>query len=96
MPGRRSLYRITECFGWEGTFRGQLAQPHCSEQGHLPSEGDGALEQAAQGGCGVSFSGDIQDPPGQDPVQPAVGDPASAGGVGLDDPQRSLPTPTIL
>jgi len=30
---------------------------------------------------GVSFSGDIQDPPGQGPVQPAVGDPASAGGL---------------
>ena len=44
-------------------------------------EGDGALAQAAQGGCGVSCSGDIQDPPGQGPVQPAVGDPASAGGV---------------
>jgi len=44
------------------------------------SEGDGALEQAAQGGCGVSFSG-IQDPPGQGPVQPALGDPASAGGL---------------
>jgi len=29
-------------------------------------------------------------------VQPAVGDPASAGGVGPGDPQRSLPTPTIL
>jgi len=27
---------------------------------------------------------------------PAVGDPALAGGVGLDDAQRSLPTPTIL
>jgi len=62
----------------------------------LPSEGDGALAQAAQGGCGFSFSGDIQDPPGQGPVQLAVGDPASAGGVGLDDPQRSLPTPNIL
>jgi len=28
-----------------------------------------------------SFSGDIQDPPGQGPVQPAVGDAASAGGL---------------
>ena len=28
-----------------------------------------------------SFSGDTQDPPGQGPVQPAVGDPASAGGL---------------
>jgi len=32
-------------------------------------------------GHGFSFSGDIQDPPGQGPVQPAVGDPASAGGL---------------
>jgi len=29
--------------------------------------------------CGFSFSGDIQDTPGCGPVQPAVGDPASAG-----------------
>jgi len=29
----------------------------------------------------VSFSGDIQDPPGQGPEQPALGDPASAGGL---------------
>jgi len=35
----------------------------------------------SQGGCGVSLSGDIQDPPGRSPVQPAVGDPASAGGL---------------
>jgi len=41
------------------------------------SEGDGILEQAAQGGCGVSFSGDVQDPPGQGPVQPALGFPVS-------------------
>ena len=47
----------------------------------LHSEGDRALAQAAQGGCGVSFSGDNQDPPGHGPVQPAVGDPASAGGL---------------
>ena len=29
-------------------------------------------------------------------MQPAVGDPASAGKVGLDDPQRSLLTCAIL
>jgi len=48
------------------------------EEELLHSEGDRALEQAAQGGCGVSCPGDIQDLPGQHPVQPAVGDPASA------------------
>jgi len=34
--------RTIECFGLEGTFRGHLAQPPCSEQGHLP------LDEAAQ------------------------------------------------
>jgi len=57
-----------------------MSHPSEHEEELLPSEGDGALEQAAQGGCGVSPSGDVQDPPGQGPVQPAVGDPASAGG----------------
>jgi len=45
------------------------------------SKGSYFQEQAAQGGGGVSFTGDIQDPPGQGPLQPAVGDPASAGGL---------------
>jgi len=35
-------HRITECFGLEGTFRCYLAQPPCSEQGHLQ------LDQVAQ------------------------------------------------
>jgi len=50
------------------------------QRGRGAIQGDGALAQAAQGGCGVS-SGDIQDPPGQGPVQPALGDPPSAGGL---------------
>jgi len=50
------------------------------EEELLPSEGDGALAQAAQRGYGVSFSGDIPHPLGRGPVQPAVGDPAWAGG----------------
>jgi len=54
-------------------------------------ECDGALEQAAQRDCTFSFPRDMQNLPGHSSVQPAV-----VGGIGLDDPQRSLPTPTIL
>jgi len=67
--------------------KGQWAQieaqevPSEQEEELLPSEGDGALEQAAQGCCGVSFSGDIPAPPGCGAVPPAVGDPAWAGGL---------------
>ena len=65
--------------------KGQRAQTEAQEvrseheEELLHSEGDRALEQVAQRVCGFSFSGDIQDPPGQGLVQPAVGDPASAG-----------------
>ena len=54
--------------------------PAEDEEELLPSEGAGALAQAAQGGCGVSFSEDIPAPPGRGAVQPALGDPAWAGG----------------
>ena len=63
---------------WAQTEAEEAPAEH--EEELLPSEGDGALAQAAQGGCGVSFSGDIPDLPGRGPVQPAVGDPAWAGG----------------
>ena len=62
---------------WAQTEAQEVLSEH--EEELLSSEGDGALEQAAQGGCGVSFSGDIQDLPGRGPVRSAVGDPASAG-----------------
>jgi len=64
---------------WEQTEADKVPSEH--EEDLLHFEGDGALEQAAQRRHGFCFSGDIQDLPGQGPVQPAVGDPASAGGL---------------
>jgi len=40
---------------WAQTEAQEVPSEH--EEEFLPSEGDGALSQAAQGGCGVSFSG---------------------------------------
>ena len=47
---------------WAQTEAQEVPSEH--EEEFLHSECDGALAQAALGGCGVSFSGDIQDPPG--------------------------------
>ena len=96
-----SAWGQTLLSGAQQQDKGQRAQTEAKEalaepkEELLPSEGDGALAQAAQGGCGVSFSGDIQDQPGHDAVQPALGDPAWAGGW-VGDPQRALPSPAIL
>jgi len=90
--GQPAKHRLNQVMEYEELHaqrqdKGQWAQTEAEEvlseheEELLLSEGDGALAQAAQGGCGVSFSGDIQDPPGQGPVQTALGDPASAGGL---------------
>jgi len=63
---------------WAQTEAEEAPAEH--EEELLPSEDDRALAQAAHGGCGVSFSGDIPAPPGRGAVQPALGDPAWAGG----------------
>ena len=55
----------------------------------LSCEGARAVAQAAQGGCGVSFPGDIESPPGCVPVPPALGVPAEA--VGLDEMMSRCP-----
>lgn len=53
------------------------------------------LSKAAKRGCGVSFSGDNENLPERDPVQPAQVNLLEQG-FGLDSLQRLLPTPAIL
>ena len=61
------------------------ASPNKRAEELIYCEGDRALQQTAQTGCRVSFSGDIQDLPGCSPPQPTVGNLLLAGGAGLDD-----------
>ena len=64
--------------GQQAQSEEQEVQPEHEEE-LLHSERDGALEQAAQRGCWVSFSGDIQNQSERSPVQPVLGGPALAG-----------------
>lgn len=59
-------------------------------------EGTEALEQTAQGDCGVSFFEENPNTPGHsDPKQTAVGKLTLAGGIRLDDLQMSLLATTM-
>jgi len=78
---------------WAQTEAGEVPAEH--EEELLPSEGDRALAQAAQGGCGVSLSGNIQDLVGA-VLCSLLWVTLLWQGVGVNDPQRSLPTPNIL
>ena len=77
--------------------KGQWAQteaeeaPAEPEEELVPSGGDGALAQAAQGGCGVSFSGDIPDR-----LDAVLCSLLWVTLLGQGDPQRALPTLNIL
>ena len=62
----------------------------------LYCEGDWAVAQVAQRGCGVFIPGDAEKPSGHGPEEPAVDGLAWAGAARPDDLQRSLPTSTNL
>lgn len=57
--------------------------------------GDCTLEQIAQSTCGVSFTGDIQEPSGHIPVPWALEWPCLNEEVGPDSPTVAPPKPTI-
>jgi len=60
-------------FGTQDTKKFANLVPSEHDAKLLYLEGDRALEQAAQRGCGVSFSGGTQNPYGYFPTQPAEG-----------------------
>lgn len=56
----------------------------------------GTLEQVAQRDCGVSISGDKQNPDGHSSEESALGDLAMSRNIELDHTQKSLPTSTVM
>lgn len=72
---------------------------HVPGQDRKGTTGEGSVEgsegESRHRGCGVSFPGDDQNPPGFDPAQPARGEPALAG-PGVDDFQSPFqPNPSV-
>lgn len=70
-------------------------QNYVPEKALLYYEGNRALEQIAQRGCGVSFTEVIQNPPECDLVQGALGD-LFGSWFELDACQRFLPTSSFF
>lgn len=71
---------------WNSRVKEWITQPFLTKiikLALLYMEGSRTLEQAAQGGRGVSLSGDILNPPRHIPVSPALADPTLKGGLDL-------------
>jgi len=70
---------------WAQTEAQEVPSEH--EEELFPSEGDGALEQAAQGGCGGPIPGKIQEQVGRGSEHPDLVEdvPVHCRGFGLDD-----------
>ncbi|KAK4817922.1 hypothetical protein QYF61_002763 [Mycteria americana] len=100
-PAKAVLSRTGERYAGKEKDQGQWAQTETQEgpterlETLFYCEGDRALAQIAQGGCGVSILGDVQKP-----LNMVLGSLLWVAlleqGVGPDDLQRFLPTSAIL
>ncbi|KFV71411.1 L-fucose kinase, partial [Dryobates pubescens] len=80
----------------KGQWAGTQEAPFEQEEELVWCEGAGGLEQAAQRGCGVSFSGQLQPLLAIVTLGKLLWVPCLSRGLGLDDLQRSFPIPTVL